>query len=520
MTENSINNKELGISSSISNDVNDDVPFGDASSESSDSSPNASPSSVDERVARDVGNVNISTEYMELEEGTLAEDRQALLEQFERRKKARQVNVSTDDTEVKRNLRQLGEPICLFGEGPAERRIRLRELLSRIGETIQSNENQKHHVDEEKSKFRRDKNRETTWYHEGSQALKEARFDIACYSLIRAKQRISRLREEAALPESTRTARKQELHKYLSSLVINCSQIGDDRPISYCTFSPDSSMIATASWSGLCKLWSVPGCELLRTFRGHSCYAGAIVFHPHATSDVSDRICALASCAHDGSVKLWKMDSETPIAEVEGHAPHRVSRIKFHPSGRFLGTCCYDHSWRLFDLVKCEEVLHQEGHCKPVYCMAFQCDGSVVATGGLDAFGRVWDLRTGRCVMFMEGHLKSIYGIDFSPDGYHIATGSEDNTARIWDLRKRSCTYTIPAHMNLVSGVKYQPTNGHYLITSSYDNTARVWSDKTWQPLKSLSGHDGKVMSLDIAPNGKYIVTASYDRTFKLWAPE
>lgn len=70
---------------------------------------------------------------MELEEDTLAEDRQALLEQFERRKKARQVNVSTDDTEVKRNLRQLGEPICLFGEGPAERRIRLRELLSRFG---------------------------------------------------------------------------------------------------------------------------------------------------------------------------------------------------------------------------------------------------------------------------------------------------------------------------------------------------------------------------------------------------
>lgn len=69
---------------------------------------------------------------MELEEETLAEDRQALLEQFERRKKARQVNVSTDDTEVKRNLRQLGEPVCLFGEGPAERRIRLRELLSRF----------------------------------------------------------------------------------------------------------------------------------------------------------------------------------------------------------------------------------------------------------------------------------------------------------------------------------------------------------------------------------------------------
>lgn len=59
---------------------------------------------------------------------------------------------------------------------------------------------------------------------------------------------------------------------------------------------------------------------------------------------------------------------------------------------------------------QCTEVLHQEGHVKPVYCMAFQIDGSVCASGGLDSFGRVWDLRTGRCIMFMEGHLKSIYG--------------------------------------------------------------------------------------------------------------
>lgn len=27
-----------------------------------------------------------------------------------------------------------------------------------------------------------------------------------------------------------------------------CSQIGDDRPISFCHFSPDSKMLATASW--------------------------------------------------------------------------------------------------------------------------------------------------------------------------------------------------------------------------------------------------------------------------------
>lgn len=57
-------------------------------------------------------------------------DKLALLEEFERKKKARHVQVSTDDSEIKRKLRELGEPICLFGEGPFERRVRLKELLS------------------------------------------------------------------------------------------------------------------------------------------------------------------------------------------------------------------------------------------------------------------------------------------------------------------------------------------------------------------------------------------------------
>jgi hypothetical protein len=49
---------------------------------------------------------------MELEE-EMNHDRQALLEEFERRKRACQINVSTDDKEVKRNLRQKNQFACL-----------------------------------------------------------------------------------------------------------------------------------------------------------------------------------------------------------------------------------------------------------------------------------------------------------------------------------------------------------------------------------------------------------------------
>ncbi|CAN8019984.1 U4/U6 small nuclear ribonucleoprotein Prp4 [Ixodes scapularis] len=476
---------------------------------------------MDLKAAIASGNIHISDEYMEIEDEG-GRDRQQLLEEFERRKKARQINVSTDDTEVRSTLREMGEPICLFGEGPADRRERLRQLLAQVGQDAlrrrQEEEQQK------ERELRRDTS-ETTWYHESSEALKSCRLWIARFSLPRARHRIATAKEKlkALGPANTDSqvhAKRQELYKTLRSLNINCSQIGDTRPISFCEFSPNSQMLATASWSGLCKLWSVPDCQPIRTLRGHNCNVGAITFHPRSTFIQSENSLNLASCSTDGLVNLWNLKSEEPISSLKGMCPHRVSRVAFHPSGRFLACCVFDNSWRLVDLEREMEVLHQEGHSKAVYDISFQCDGSLAATGGMDAFGRIWDLRTGRCIMFLEGHLKSVLSLSFSPNGYVLATGSEDNTIKVWDLRQRKCEYTIPAHTNLVSRVIFEKISGEYLVTTSYDNSVKIWSNPEWTPVHSLSGHDGKIMGADISPSGKYLATSSFDRTFKLWTPE
>lgn len=462
------------------------------------------------------GNINISSgEVIEIDDDP-SESHAELLAEFEKRRRARQIQVSTDDYEVKAHLRQLGHPICLFGEGPADRRERLRQLLATLGDDAIK----KQRKEEEAQQQQKDELNKTTWYHEGTDTLKQARYYMAHFSLPKANERLARQREESSIPEAQMNARNQELHKRMRSVSIESSQIGDTRPLSYCSFSPNGRVMATASWSGLCKLWSIPECEEIITLRGHTVNVGAIVFHPQSTLTLDESACNMASCSQDGEVKLWSLESDEPIADIEGHAPYRVSRLAYHPSGRFLGTCCFDHSWRLWDLEAQEEVLHQEGHSKAVYDISFQCDGSLAATGGMDAFGRVWDLRTGRCIMFLEGHLKSVLSIDFSPNGYHIATGSEDHSVKIWDLRQRSCLYTIPAHTNIVSQVRFQPEHGKYLVTSSFDKTTKIWSHPAWTPLKTLEGHEGKVLGMDISPDQKYIATASFDRTFKLWMPE
>ncbi|KAK2567142.1 U4/U6 small nuclear ribonucleoprotein Prp4 [Acropora cervicornis] len=437
------------------------------------------------------GNINISEgEYLELTEDQTSERHQELLAEFERRKKiiltsrflqARAITVPTDDASVKARLRELEEPITLFGEGPPERRDRLRKLLSELGEDVPRKE------EEEKAKHEPELE-EDVWYHEGPSELKVARLWIAKYSLPRACERLKQMRIEQARPDPEKAAKTQELHRRLRGLNNFCSQIGDDRPLSFCQFSPDSSMLATASWSGLCKLWSIPDCEPIAVLRGKL--------------NIIAKNGLIPSKERSFFLLLFL---DTPLANIEGHEK-RVSRVAYHPSGRFLATCCFDHSWRLWDLEQLEEVLHQEGHSREVYSVAFQVDGSLAATCGFDGRGLVWDLRTGQCIMPLDGHLKRVLGIDFAPDGYRVATGSEDQKIIIWDLRKRQSIYTIPAHTNLISHVKFHDVS--------------VWSHPGWAPLKTLTGHEQKISCVDVSPDGQYIVSSSFDRTFKLWSSD
>ena len=104
----------------------------------------------------------------------------SLLADFEKRQKARKIAVSTDDKEVKATLRALGEPITLFGEDPADRRARLRQILADLDEeTLEKLDRSKSAVQAEKSQIK-DINL-TTWYHEGSDDLLNARKFIAEY---------------------------------------------------------------------------------------------------------------------------------------------------------------------------------------------------------------------------------------------------------------------------------------------------------------------------------------------------
>ncbi|TFK39795.1 U4/U6 snRNP-specific spliceosomal protein [Crucibulum laeve] len=482
-------------------------------------------------------------------------ENKVILDELERKKKARTLAVPTDDTRVKARLREIGEPITLFGERAADRRDRLIYVLSQInaarGEDMQVDDDSADESEEEEEEF----------YTHGTLELLEARRKIAVYSLPRAQKRIAQQRIDSKMDLGRIVDIRKKVFSEVKKFANLGSQIGDERPISQVRFAPNNKILATGSWSGTVKLWNIPACTPIRALRGHSDRVGGVAWHPEATLGLGPDLVNLASGGGEGNVNLWSMNSDAPLSVMSGHQD-RVCRVAFHPSGDYVASASFDTTWRLWDVKTAESLQMQEGHSREVYSVEFQDDGALVASGGLDAIGRVWDLRTGRTAMVLDGHVQAIFSIGFSPNGYQIATGAGDDTIRIWDMRSIKSVYTIPAHLSNVSDVRFFRANdtffkyipkasenamdvegpdvshdapdpeeaaaleewkyrsGLFFASSGYDGLVKLWSADDWQLLRTLSTDAGKVMSVDISSNGNMIASGTYNRNFQLFEPE
>ena len=471
-----------------------------------------------------------------------------LLSHFERKRRAATTVVPTDDARVRANLRELGEPVTLFGEDLADRRSRLRELLTDKSEQAQQATGQENADVDMKDAGKEDEEgeeQEEEFYSSGTQELLQARIDIAQYSIPRAKRRVEFQKKEATIPARTHIRFRKEIKEKLQGFELQGSQTAGDRHISITRISPNGQMVATGNWGGQVKLIEVPSLEPKRTLRGHTNRVSGISWRPGSTlpeCDISPDTVNLATGGAEGLVHLWSLNQDTPLATLSGHS-QRVCRVEFHPSGKYLASASEDTSWRLWDIETTTELLLQEGHSRGVYAVAFNTDGSLLASAGLDSIGRIWDLRSGRTVMILDGHIdghiKPIYGLDWGSDGHRVLTASADGWIKCWDVRKVQRSGGIGAHTSAVADVRWfkgldDPLVGvapgedekgmqlpkkssTFLVSAGFDHKVNIFSADDWSLVQSLSGHTGPVTSADVSRDGKWIISGGHDRTIKLW---
>jgi WD40 repeat protein len=124
-----------------------------------------------------------------------------------------------------------------------------------------------------------------------------------------------------------------------------------------------------------------------------------------------------------------------------------------------------------------------------IHSMAFNPDGSLLATAGGDQVIHLWDAATLEPRGMLRGHEDEIWSVSFSPDGRQLLSSSKDGTVRIWPTN-------APAPLIAVepNGDVFFSADSSRLITV-WPKNKHIWSTVDGRKLEGITN------SQEIFPN-------------------
>jgi WD40 repeat protein len=240
-------------------------------------------------------------------------------------------------------------------------------------------------------------------------------------------------------------------------------------------FSPNGRTLATAGLDKTVRLWDLSNPrkpQRTAILTGHSDYVYEVAFSSDGRT--------LATAGLDHKARLWDVGNSRdprPVAVLADTA-----RVAFSPDRRTLVTTGFDLT-ALWDVSNRRKPQRITSLTEPAFsnALAFNPDGTLLATAGADHTARLWDLSNRakpQLTAALTGHNDEVNSVAFSPDGRALATGGADNTIRLWDVSnprkpQNADVFTNTTANSAVTGMAFSP-DGHTFASASIDSI-RLW---------------------------------------------
>jgi WD40 repeat protein/serine/threonine protein kinase len=281
--------------------------------------------------------------------------------------------------------------------------------------------------------------------------------------------------------------------------------IGHHAAVTFVSWSPDGTRLATASWDRTAKVWEVAGGRELLTLQGHTSGVYFVSWSPDGQR--------LATGSMDGTAKVWEAVSGRELFTLKGHTD-MVCSVVWSPDGLRLATGSMDRTAKVWDAASGRELFTLHGHTQGVKDVAWSPAGKRLATASFDGTAKVWEVAGWRELFTLQSHVGGVWSASWSPDSKRLATGGfGDGTAKVWEAASGRELLTLKAQPMNNLCVSWSP-DGQRLATGSGGGTAKVWEAANGRELLSLKSH---ASSVSWSPDSKRLATASYSGMAKIW---
>lgn len=210
-----------------------------------------------------------------------------------------------------------------------------------------------------------------------------------------------------------------------------------------CSWSPSGKWIATGGGAGDTgvRIWR-PNLRNARILGAHSKIVSDVAWSPDES--------LLASASLDGTLLLWDLKSKQLRNKFEVASP--VSAIAWSPDGRRLLSASPD-AVRLWDVSTGHEIRRLPQSSASVAWSADPIRPNI-AVGSSDHIIGIWDPQTGLQRYRLEGQTGSVVSVSFVHRGRLLASLSREGTVVVW----RTDTWTEVMRIDRIGEVNYFST--------------------------------------------------------------
>ena len=271
---------------------------------------------------------------------------------------------------------------------------------------------------------------------------------------------------------------------------------------------PDGEQLAVGGYKQVRRV-AMPGGRALEPLAGLSDLVRAVAWSPDGTLIAA----AGGTPGLDGEIVLFDAASGAARARLEGHRDY-VYHVAFNHDGTRLASCGYDKTIRVWDTDSGRAVGVLREHTEAVYAVAFSGDGRLLASAAGDRSVKIWDVAEGVRLYTLTDSTDAVLTLAFRPGSTQLAAAGQDKRLRVWDVGKAGAQQvrSAPAHGGPVLRVAFS-ADGRSLASSGSDRLVRVWDAETGALSRALPAQRDWVQALAFSPDGRQLAVGRHDGT-------